>query len=99
LAQKSIKNFEWSNITQYLIYEGLDFIRQSTLLVDAKIASLVEPSNGVWLRVWHCRQGQLLDNLCYDEVLMATSINNEVHQGAFYPHLRMEKEIAFLWLV
>jgi hypothetical protein len=57
LAQKNITNFERRNITQYLIFEGLDVVRQSTRLADAEIASLAEPSNGVGLWVWRCRQG------------------------------------------
>jgi hypothetical protein len=77
LAQKNITNFKRRNITQYLIFEGLDAIWQSTLLADAKITSLVKPSNGVGLWVRYCGKGQPLDDLCRDEVLMATTINDE----------------------
>jgi hypothetical protein len=52
LAQKNITNFKGGNITQYLIFEGLNAVVQETLLADAEIAPLVEPSDGVWLRVW-----------------------------------------------
>ena len=48
----NITNFNERNITQYLVFEGIDVVGQATLLVDAKIASLEEPSNGVWLWVW-----------------------------------------------
>jgi hypothetical protein len=48
----NITNFNERNITQYLVFEGIDVVGQATLLVDAKIASLAEPSNGVWLWVW-----------------------------------------------
>jgi hypothetical protein len=54
LAQKNVTNFERSNITEYLTFERLDVVRQSTLLADAEIASLAEPSNGVGLWVRHC---------------------------------------------
>jgi hypothetical protein len=47
LAQKNITKFKGGDITQYLIFEGLDAIEQATLLADAKIAPLVEPSDGV----------------------------------------------------
>jgi hypothetical protein len=63
LAQKNIINFERRNITQYLIFEELDGVGYSELLVDAEIASLAEPSNGVGLWVWRCRQGQPLDDV------------------------------------
>jgi hypothetical protein len=36
LAQKNITNFERSNIAQYLVFEGLDVVRQSTLLADVE---------------------------------------------------------------
>jgi hypothetical protein len=49
---------------QYLIFEGIDAIRQSTLLVDIEITSLAEPSNGVGLWVWRFQQGQPFDDLC-----------------------------------
>jgi hypothetical protein len=49
----NITKFNERNITQYLVFEGIDVVGQATLLVDEKIASLTEPSNGVWLWVWH----------------------------------------------
>jgi hypothetical protein len=52
-----------NNITQYLTFEGIYAIGQEALLVDAKIASLVEPSNGVWLQVRHYQKGHPLDDL------------------------------------
>jgi hypothetical protein len=87
LAQKNITNIERRHIKQHLVFEGLDAIRQLTLLADAEITSLAEPSNGVGLWVRSCQQGQTLDNLCSDEVLMDTAINDEVQWSAFYPHL------------
>jgi thymidylate kinase len=75
LAQKNITSFERSNITQYLVFEGLDAIGQSTLLADAKIF-LGGTGVGLWVR--HCGQGQPLDDLCRDEVLLATAINDEL---------------------
>jgi hypothetical protein len=48
----NITKFNERNITQYLVFEGIDVVGQATLLVDEKIASLTEPSNGVWLWVW-----------------------------------------------
>ena len=63
MAQKNIKKYKWSNITQYLVLEGLDSIWKVTLLADVEISTLDEPPNVVWLWVGHCRQLQLLDNL------------------------------------
>jgi hypothetical protein len=54
LAQNNITNFKGRNITQYLIFEWLDVIRQATLLADSKIASLAEPSDGVGMWVQCC---------------------------------------------
>jgi hypothetical protein len=51
LAQKNITNFERNDITKFLIFEGIGVVQQETLLADADIASLVDPSNGVGLRV------------------------------------------------
>jgi hypothetical protein len=42
-------------ITQYLVFEGLDAVGQTTLLVDAEISSLAKPADGVGLRV-RCRR-------------------------------------------
>ena len=78
LAEKNITNFERRNITQYLVFEGLDVVRQSTLLANAEIASLAEPSNGVGLWMRCCQNGHTIDDLCLDEVLLATAINDEV---------------------
>jgi hypothetical protein len=64
LDQKNITNFERGNITQYLIFEGLDDVWKATLLAVADVASLVEPSDGVGMRVRHYRQGESLENLC-----------------------------------
>jgi hypothetical protein len=61
--KRTLKKFEGGNITQYLLFEGLDVVCQATLLDDGDVTSLVEPSNGVGLRVWHCRQGESLENL------------------------------------
>ena len=66
LALKNVKNFKSSNITQYLILEGLDSIGKATLLADAYISTLVEPRDVVWLWGWCCWQLQPLDNLCVD---------------------------------
>jgi hypothetical protein len=63
LSQKNIVNFEWGNITQYLIFEGLDVLGQATLLVEAMVSSLAQPSNGVWLGVWLCWQLHSFDEL------------------------------------
>jgi hypothetical protein len=57
LAQKNITNFKGINITQYLIFEWLDVVLKVTLLADATIASLMEPSDGVGLPVQCCWQG------------------------------------------
>jgi hypothetical protein len=48
-VKKNFTNFKGSEITQYLIFEGLDVIGQATLLDDSKIASLEKPTDGVWL--------------------------------------------------
>ena len=63
------------------------------------ISSLLEPSNGVGLWVRRFRQGQPLDNFCWYDILLATTINNEVQWGAFYPHLWMEEALSFFWLI
>jgi hypothetical protein len=52
LTQKNIKNFKGGNITQYLIFEGLDVIGQATLLADEKIAPLAVSSDRLSLLVW-----------------------------------------------
>jgi hypothetical protein len=52
LAQKNIINIKRGSITQYLILEGLDAIRQAALLADKEILSLKKPPDVVWLRVW-----------------------------------------------
>jgi hypothetical protein len=49
LSKNNIKNFKGRNITQYLIFEGLDVVGKTTLLAETKIASLAEPSYGVGL--------------------------------------------------
>jgi hypothetical protein len=54
MVQNNITNFNWGNITQYLILEGLDAIGQVTVLAEAKISSLVEPPDVVWLWMWCC---------------------------------------------
>jgi hypothetical protein len=64
LAQKNITNFKGGDVTQYLIFEGLDAIGQATLLADVEISPLAEPSDGVQIWVWCCQQSQPLDNLC-----------------------------------
>ena len=46
---KNITNFKWSNITQYLIFEGLVGIGQVTFLTNAEVPSLAEPPDVVWL--------------------------------------------------
>jgi hypothetical protein len=51
LAKKNIKNFKGGDITQYLIFEGLNVVGQVTPLVVAKIYPLEEPSDGVLLWV------------------------------------------------
>ncbi len=61
LVQQNITKFKGSNITQYLIHEGLDDVGHVSLLDDTKISPLVDPSDGVWLWVWCCCQGQLLN--------------------------------------
>jgi hypothetical protein len=48
LAQKNITYISWGNITHYLILEWMDSIGHATLLVDAKIYSLVKPPDVVW---------------------------------------------------
>jgi hypothetical protein len=63
LAQNNIAIFKGSNITQYLIFEGLDVVGQVILLADTKIDSLVKPSDGVGLQMQRCQQGQMVDNL------------------------------------
>jgi hypothetical protein len=57
LSQKKITNFERINITQYLIFEGPNVVPEETLLADAEIASLEEPSNGVGLQMQCFQQG------------------------------------------
>jgi hypothetical protein len=56
LAQKNITNFQWGNITQYLILEGLDAVGHAKLLADTKISSLEKPLDVVWPQVWCCRK-------------------------------------------
>jgi hypothetical protein len=38
-------------ITKYLIFEGFDSVVQATLLIDVDVPSLVEPTDGVWMRM------------------------------------------------
>jgi hypothetical protein len=38
-----------SNITQYLVFEGLDVVGKMTLLADAEILSLAKLADGVGL--------------------------------------------------
>jgi len=64
VGPKEHYNFERGKITQYLVFEGLDSVWQATLLANVDVVSLVEPSNGVGLRVRRCRKGNFLDNLC-----------------------------------
>jgi hypothetical protein len=49
LAQKNITNFKGGDITQYLIFEGLDDIGQVALSADVKIAPLAGPSDDIRL--------------------------------------------------
>jgi hypothetical protein len=42
-------DFKCGNITKYLILEGLDVVGQTTLLVDVKVPSPSQLTNGVWL--------------------------------------------------
>jgi hypothetical protein len=51
---------------------------QTSLLVDVKVSSLAQSTNGVWLGVWHHRQLQSLDDLNWDHVLMDLVVNNEM---------------------
>jgi hypothetical protein len=51
LAQNNMTNFKGRNITQYLIFEWLDVVRQETVLADTKIDSLTKPSDGVGLQM------------------------------------------------
>jgi hypothetical protein len=60
---------------------------QSTLLVDTMILSV----DVVWLRVWCCRQSQLFDDLCWDEVLLSSAISNKMQRGPLHPHLWIKK--------
>jgi hypothetical protein len=46
-----------------LIFERLDVVGQTTLLVDAKISSLVKLADGVGLWVWCHWKVQSLDDL------------------------------------
>jgi len=46
-----ITNFKRRNITQYLVYEGLDVVGKVALPDDAEILSLMKPPNCVWLWV------------------------------------------------
>jgi hypothetical protein len=48
---KEHHKIQGSNITQYIVFEGLDVIGQTTLLDDANISSLVKPVDGVGMRV------------------------------------------------
>jgi hypothetical protein len=59
----TLQNFERGNITQYLVFEGLDVVQQVVLLADADVTSLAEPFDGVGLWVWCCRQGESLENI------------------------------------
>jgi hypothetical protein len=69
------------------------------LLVDAKVTPLVEPSDGVRFWVWCYRQSQPLDDLCWDEVLLATTTKDEVQQSTIHPHLLMKYVFIFLWFI
>jgi hypothetical protein len=51
LAYKNITKFKGRNITQYIVFEGLDVVGKTTLLADAEISSLAKPANGVGLQV------------------------------------------------
>jgi hypothetical protein len=57
------------------------------LLADVKIASLEEPSNGVWLSVQCVQKGHTLEENHLDEVLMDISINDEVQWSTLHPHI------------
>ena len=48
-----ITNFKRSNITQYLICEGLDVVGKVALLADLETSSLVKPPDAIWMRVWY----------------------------------------------
>jgi hypothetical protein len=58
LAQNKIVNFKGGNITQYLILEGIDVVGNMTLLADENISSLIEPLDGLGLKVWCCSKVQ-----------------------------------------
>ena len=68
------------------------------------ISSLVKLPDVVWLRVLCCRQSQMFDDLCWDEVLLASTINNKMQWGPLHPHLWMKKTLPsfkiywFFWL-
>jgi hypothetical protein len=51
LSSNNITNFKGGRITQYLIFEGFDVVMQVTLLADMDVSSMVEPTDGVWLRM------------------------------------------------
>ena len=65
---------------------------------------MLKPPNVVWLWLWCCRQSQLFDDLCWDEVLLASAINNKMQRGPLHPHLWMKKALPlfkicwFFWL-
>jgi hypothetical protein len=75
-----------------------------TLLADTNVSSPSQPSNGVWLGVWHHWKLQSLENLSCNHVILNLTVNNEMQCGPIYPHLQVEetppllKLLWFLWL-
>ena len=66
------------NITHYLIFEGLDVVGEATLLTDADVSSMTQPTNVVGLGMRDSRKIQSFDDLGWNEVLLTTIVDNEM---------------------
>ena len=60
---KNITNFKWGNITNYLIFEGLDIVGEAALLTDVDVSSMAQPTNAVGLGMKDYRNLQYFDDL------------------------------------
>ena len=67
-----------------------------TLLADTKISSFAKPADGVGMQVRCHWQVQLLNDLCWNQVLLTTAIDNEMKRRPLDPHLRVKEAFPFL---
>lgn len=59
---------------------------------------MVGRAHGVWMWVWCFWQAQPLNDLCWDEVLLTPTIDNELQWSTVHPHLWVEETLTVLYI-